>query len=145
MDYIVIIAIIVAFVASTYNDAQKRRRRAQNAHQKPQMQPDEKCIPEMPIPKPARPKRPQFLPKEIPAEVQAAMEYSRQRVAKNKRAAHAAHAAQASNAHTSVSHANQSAQAGQEQDKQQGSEERFDLERAVIYSEILQPKYKEYE
>lgn len=139
MDYIVIIAIIVAFVASTYNDAQKRRRRAQNAPQKPQMQPNEEYIPEMPIPKPARPKRPQFLPKEIPAEVQAAMEYSRQRIAKNKRAA------QASNALTSVSHTNQSAQAGQEQDKQQGSDEQFDLQRAVIYSEILQPKYKEYE
>lgn len=139
MDYIVIIAIIVAFVASTYNDAQKRRRRAQNAPQKPQMQPDEEYIPEMPIPKPVRPKRPQFLPKEIPAEVQAAMEYSRQRIAKNKRAA------QASNAHTSFSHANQSAQAGQEQDKQQGSDEQFDLKRAVIYSEILKPKYKEFE
>ena len=142
MDYIVIIAIIVAFVASTYNDTQKRRRRAQNAPQKPQMQPNEEYISEMPIPKPARPKRPQFLPKEIPAEVQAAMEYSRQRIAKNKRAAHAT---QASNAHTSASHANQSAQAGQEQDKQQGSDEQFDLKRAVIYSEILQPKYKEYE
>ncbi|MBO5685486.1 MAG: hypothetical protein J6R73_02745 [Alistipes sp.] len=142
-DYIVIIAIVIAFVASTYNDAQKRRRRARNTPQQPEMQPAEKhSIPVMPTPSLSRPKHPLQPQQELPAEVRAAMEYARQRAAKKQRTAPPTHSVQTGKAQSSP---NKAAQAKPAPNQQQGSEERFDLERAVIYSEILQPKYKEYE
>ena len=142
-DYIVIIAIAIAFVASTYNDAQKRRRRAQNTPQQPEaQQPEAYNTPMMPTPNLSRPKHPQQPQQELPAEVRAAMEYARQRAAKKQRTAPPTHSVQIGKAQSSPY---TSAQTKPEATKQQGSEERFDLERAVIYSEILQPKYKEYE
>ena len=149
MDYIVIIAIAIAILASTINDAQKRRRRAQNTPQEPDIQPmhDEVGRPApQPMQTTVRPKvqRPQRQPQQaMPEEVRAAIEYAQQRAAKSRKAQR--QHPQPTKPVTVAKESKTAQPAATNEQTRQGSAKPFDIERAIIYSEILQPKYKEYE
>ena len=143
MDITIIIAIVAVIIASAYNDAQKRRR----ATQEDQESPIEPTLDE-----PIRPESPMDLPqKQIPwprlesfPRPSHAFPGDTTHLEAFQRKIKAANQATTPTKRV-VAKAAPTTNEAKRANETRCTEEPFDAKRAIIYSEILQPKFKEYE
>lgn len=151
MDFSIIIIIAITILASVYNDAQKRRRAMNQTPQEPEESPMEQAQPQLHeeprkcMPRPAMSeeslKRIQEFHKRIE---QARLQQQEQRRIPQPQRPLEEQTEPLKRIQRPTKPLKKTT-AKSDNDTQQGSESHFDIEQAIVYSEILQPKFKEYE